>query len=218
VVIGVILSLSLSRIAINRIGTIDREYLFGVTRHGTHSNNHSDKIMHCLVKANVATQLGQKWDMILRRKRHRSLGGVYDGMVRGVELKDLFDVFPDESCADVLIQVFCSTRGVPESIGADSRFISCRMNFALLLGTVKDGQTLRPVSCLGGIVIMARLEAIEQISCHTRFCWTGVRLFDLNGLVAERKNPDEVGRFFRITVGEVQNGWTKLIARIRRSA
>jgi hypothetical protein len=61
------------------------------------------------------------------------------------------------------------------------------MNFALLLGTVKDGQTLRPVSCLGGTAIMAQLGAIEQISRHTRFYWTGARLSDLNGLVAEGK-------------------------------
>jgi CelD/BcsL family acetyltransferase involved in cellulose biosynthesis len=92
------------------------------------------------------------------------------------------------------------------------------MSFALLLGTVKDGQTLRRVSCLGGTTIMARLEAIEQISGHTRLYWTGARLSDLSGLVAERKNPDEVARFFHITVEEVQNGWTKLFARFRRVA
>jgi hypothetical protein len=77
--------------------------------------------------------------MVLGRKRHPSLGGIYDGMMPDVELKDLLDVFHDESCADVLIQVFYATRGVPEGIDADTRFISCRMSFALLLGTVKAG-------------------------------------------------------------------------------
>jgi hypothetical protein len=38
----------------------------------------------------------------------------------------------------------------------------------------------------------------------------------LDGLVAEGKNPDEVACFFYITVEEVQNGWTKRIARVRR--
>jgi hypothetical protein len=140
VVIGeILLSLTLARIAINRIGRIYLEHVFGVTRHGTHSNNHSDKILHCLVKVNVATQLGRKWGIVLRRKRDHSLGGGSDGMLRDVELKDLLDVFRNESCADGLIQVFRSTPGVPESISADNRFISCRMSFALLLGTVKDG-------------------------------------------------------------------------------
>jgi hypothetical protein len=173
--------------------------------------------MHCLVKTNVATELGQKRGMVLRRRRHHSLEGVYDGMLRDVELKDLLDVFRDDSCADVLIQVFCSTRRVPESIGADSRFMFCRMSFVLLLGTVKDGQTLRPASSLDGTVIIARLEAIGQISRHTRFYWTGAPLSDLNGLVADRKNPDEIACFFHITVDEVQNGWTKLTARVRRA-
>jgi hypothetical protein len=36
VVIGVILSLPLPRIAINRFGTIDPEHLFGVAKHGIH--------------------------------------------------------------------------------------------------------------------------------------------------------------------------------------
>jgi hypothetical protein len=65
---------------------------------------------------------------------------------------------------------------------------------------------------------MTRLEAIEQIACHTRFYWTGAHLSDLNGLVAEGKNRDEVARFFHITIEEVQNRWTKLIARVRRAA
>jgi hypothetical protein len=43
--------------------------------------------MHYLVKANVATQLGQKWGMVLRRKRHHILGDVDDGMLQDVELK-----------------------------------------------------------------------------------------------------------------------------------
>jgi hypothetical protein len=51
-----------------------------------------------------------------------------------------------------------------------------------------------------------------------RFYWTGARLSDLNGLVAEGKNSDKIVRFFHITVEEVQNGWTKLIARVRRAA
>jgi hypothetical protein len=188
------------------------------TRHGTHGNNRSAKIMHCLVKANGATQLDQKQGMALHRKYYCSFGGVYSGMLRDVELTDLFDMFHDESCADALIQVFCSTRGVPESIDADSRFISCRMSFALLLGTVKDRQTLGQVSCLGGAAIMARLEAIKHISRYIRFHWTGARLSDLNGLVAEGKNPDEIARFSHITVEEVQNGWTKLAARVPRVA
>jgi hypothetical protein len=64
---------------------------------------------------------------------------------------------------------------------------------------------------------MARLEAIEQISCRTRFYWNGTRLSDLNGLVAEGKNPDEIARFFRIIVEEVQNEWVKFIARVGRA-
>jgi hypothetical protein len=218
VVIGAILSLLLSRIAIKRIGAIDLEHLFGVTGYETHDNNHSDKVMYCLVKANVAIQVGQTWGMVLRRKRLRSLGRVDDGMLRDVEFRDLLDVFRNGSCADVLIQFFYSTHGVPENIGADSRFIACRISFALLLGTVQDGQTMHPVSCLGRTAIMARLEALEQISDHTRFYWTGVRLSDLNGLVAEGKNPDEIVRFFHITGEEVQNGWKILIARVRRVA
>jgi hypothetical protein len=74
VVIGVILSLPLRRIMINRIGTTDLGHLFGVTRYGTRGNNHSDIIMHCLVKTNIATQLCQKWVMVLRWKHHLSLG------------------------------------------------------------------------------------------------------------------------------------------------
>jgi hypothetical protein len=74
VVIGVILNLPLPRIAINRIGTIDLEHLFGATRHVTHGNNHSNKSMHCLVKTNIATQFRQKWRLVLRGKCHRSLG------------------------------------------------------------------------------------------------------------------------------------------------
>jgi hypothetical protein len=52
---------ALPRIAITRIDEIDREHFFGVTRHRTHDNNHSDKIIHFLVKTNVAAQLGQKF-------------------------------------------------------------------------------------------------------------------------------------------------------------
>jgi hypothetical protein len=87
-----------------------------------HGNDHSDQIMHCLVKVNVATQLRQKWSMILRRITHRNLEGVYDGMLRDLELKDLLNVFRHESCADVLIRIFCSTCGAPENIDTDTRF------------------------------------------------------------------------------------------------
>jgi hypothetical protein len=65
---------------------------------------------------------------------------------------------------------------------------------------------------------MARLEAFEQISRHTRFYWTGARPSDLNGLVAEGKNPYEIASFFHSTIGEVQNGWTKFTARVHRAA
>jgi hypothetical protein len=63
---------------------------------------------------------------------------------------------------------------------------------------------------------MAWLEAIEHISHHTRFYWTGARLSDLNGLVAEGKSPDEVVCFFHTTVEEVQNGRNSLHALVIR--
>jgi hypothetical protein len=45
-----------------------------------------------LVKSNMVGQLADKWGRILIRKRHRSLGGVYDGMLQGIELHELSDV------------------------------------------------------------------------------------------------------------------------------
>jgi hypothetical protein len=61
IVMGVVLSLPISRIAINRIGTIDLEHLFGVTRQGTHSDNRHAKIMRRLVKANLVGQIAGNW-------------------------------------------------------------------------------------------------------------------------------------------------------------
>jgi hypothetical protein len=48
--------------------------------------------MGALVNSNLVAQLADKWGCILRRKRHRSLGGVYDRIIQGLEFHHLVDV------------------------------------------------------------------------------------------------------------------------------
>jgi hypothetical protein len=69
-VMGHILSPPIPRIAMGRIGTVDLERLFGVTRHRIHGNNRAEKISSHLVKADFVTQPPEKWGMAMRRKRH----------------------------------------------------------------------------------------------------------------------------------------------------
>jgi hypothetical protein len=60
VVMRFILTIPVLRIAINRVGTIDLEYLFGVTKHQTAGNNDAGEILGALVKSNMVGQLADK--------------------------------------------------------------------------------------------------------------------------------------------------------------
>jgi hypothetical protein len=87
-VMGFILTLPIPRIAINRLGTMDLEHLFGVTRVVNRGNNQGEKFMRRLVKSSLVTQIVEHWGLTLKRRRQRKISRVYDGMLPGEELLD----------------------------------------------------------------------------------------------------------------------------------
>jgi hypothetical protein len=202
---GFILSIPIPRIAINRVGTIDLEHLFGVTRHQTAGNNDAGRIMGAFLKSNLVAQLADKWGRILRRKRHRSLGGIYDGMLQGLELHHLFDVLGNPLGGApwltlVLFQVFKKVGGNAAAIDDNTTFIECRNRFAALLGVVKDCQKVSVEICL--------------TECG-RIYWTANYFDQLRALRQQHKTPEEAASFFHISVEEIERGWKKLLARMR---
>jgi hypothetical protein len=212
-VMGYILSLPIPRIAINRIGTMDLEHLFGVTRVANRGNNEARRIRRRLVKSSFLTRIVEHWGLTLTRKRQRNISGVYDGMIPGEDFEDLQDIFAGYNLGKQLWDILGNTGTVQDLVAADPRFQACVSDFAVLLGRIKDGQRLPPLTYLGGTSIMARIEAIDKISGHTKLYWTVRHLLQLQEHLASGKSLPEIASLFGATVPEIQRGCKKLAKR-----
>jgi hypothetical protein len=103
VVMGFILTFPSPRIAINRIGTMDLEHLFGLTRVANRGDNDAHRIVRRLAKSSMIMRMAEHSGLTLGRKRHRNISGVYDGLLPGKEFLDLHQLFAGYNPAHLLL-------------------------------------------------------------------------------------------------------------------
>jgi hypothetical protein len=209
-VMGHIVTLRIPRIAINRIGTVDFEHLFGVTRVAERGNNHGQRIMRRLVKSNFLARIAEHWGLTLKRRRQRNSSGVYDGTLTDDEFLGLNDLFAGYNPAEVILQIVPWIGAVPDPSDAHPGFRTCHQDLAILLGRIRVGQKLSAVTCLGGTAIVARFQAINKIAGHTKLDWTGTHLGTLQGLLSHRMSVQDIASDFNATVPEIERGCKKL--------
>jgi hypothetical protein len=197
-VLGHILTLPIPRIALNRIGTMDLEHLFGFTRVAERGNNQHQRIIRRLVKSSFIARIAEHWGLATRRKRQHNASAVYDGMLAGDEFLDLNDMFDGYNPAEVMFEVLGWTGAVPDLINEHAGWKRCQEDFARaeprLLGRIKDGQKLPALTWLSGTAIVARFEAISKITGHTKLYWPVAHLLTLQGLLHQQMTLPDLSR------------------------
>jgi hypothetical protein len=158
----------------------------------------------------LVTRIVEHWRLTLKRRRQRTISGIYDGMLPGQEFLDLSDAFPGYNPAHLLFQVIRDTCGDPVLVHALANFVVCRSHFAILLGKIKHGQKLPIVTYFGGTAIMARYEAIERVRGHTKVSWTVKNIMEFNDLAVSGRSVTEIASHFDTTVEELERGFRKL--------
>jgi hypothetical protein len=138
---------------------------------------------------------------------------VDDGLLPGDEFLDLHQVFSGDSPACMLLPSLAETRGSPDLGNAHPRCLAGRSQFAALLGSIKDGQKVPPVTFLGGTAIMARFEAIAAVAGHGKVSWTMKHLLELDQLCRMGKTVEQMASHFSATVAEIERGCRRLAKR-----